>query len=200
MAHHLAELITEAEKIKGDERRERLVQILDLISKIWSHRASFPHKIYPLDRLSDLLSLVKALDPSANLNQTEQSNDPKDLLSSTYYRFQVVVVHALLLLSGTTAIPENVKDFEPFLDKQESEIIKTVRRWIGSIYASRGPTVTVEFVDPTKSESKPSLDDKDVDSDSETQLNLKNRLSEEIDILIEELSTLKSKFNTIPDP
>ncbi len=200
MAHHLAELIAEAEEIEGDERHDKLAQILELISKVWSHRANFPHKTYPLSKLSDLMSLVKTLDPSSPLIQTEQSDDPRDLLSNTYFRFQLVVVHALLLISGTTSIPQNLKDFEPFLDKQESELVQIVNRWIGSIKGSIGPRVQVAFVDPATSMSEISLGDMEINNVSETRLDLKSCLSKEIDILIEELYTLKSKLNTIPDP
>lgn len=197
MAHHLAELITDAEEIEGDERHDKLVQILELISKVWSHRASFPHKINPLSKLSDLISLVKILDPSTHLIQTEQSDDPRDLLSNTYYRFQLVVVHALLLISGTTSIPQNVKDFEPFLDEQEGELMKIVKRWICSIRTPFDRRVRIEWVDPTTSMSEASSGDMEVDNDSQNQLNLQSHLSEEIDILIEELDSLKSKLSNI---
>ena len=194
MAHHLAELIAEAEDTEGDDRIEIRGRVLDLILRIWSHRRSFPQRKYPLSDLEDLVSLLWRLRPEASPFRRLGSNETEDLLAGVFRRFQRVVVYGILLISGIKTVPENVEDFEPFLDEHERELIENLKRWIEFFNADMSQYVRIEFVDKATSAGESSSDKAEAKHELDTQLASKQYLVKQTDELIQALSTLKSRF------
>jgi hypothetical protein len=67
MAHHLAELIDEAENgVTADERLRACNSVTETIIKIWEHRTSLPGKAYPLAAYKEILKIVDRLRPDDN--------------------------------------------------------------------------------------------------------------------------------------
>ena len=192
MAHHLAELIAEAQGNDRDDRTETRRRIVDLILRIWSHRRSFPQKADPLSKLEDLVSVLWRLRPEASPFVRMDSNETEDLLARAFGRFQRVVVYGILLTAGLESVPENVEEFEPFLDENERELIETVRRWMESFSADLNRVVRIEIADdaPADTSSGEAEPDAKVDTKSATS----QLLVEKLDELIETLSSLKSRL------
>lgn len=67
MAHHVAELMNEAEFASTLVDRKRAKKdAVEVILKIWEKRAALPGSAYPLAPYKDALSIVAALRPSSN--------------------------------------------------------------------------------------------------------------------------------------
>ena len=67
MAHHLAELIHEAENGANGEIRSKVrKEATETILNIWRHRASLPGKAYPLALYKDVLQVLGRLRPTEN--------------------------------------------------------------------------------------------------------------------------------------
>lgn len=192
MAHHLAELIAEAEGDDGDDRTETRGRIFDLILRIWSHRRSLPQNADPLSKLEDLVSVLWRLRPEASPFVRMGSNETEDLLARAFGRFQRVVVYGILLTAGLESVPEKVEEFEPFLDEHERELIETMRRWMESFSADLNRVVRIEIADEAPADTSSCEEEADARLDAKAAPS--RLLVEELDELIELLSSLKSRL------
>jgi len=63
MAHHVAELMHEADDAVGDDRIAKQVRVRDAILAIWAHRSDLPINGRPLDGFEPILRTLTSLDP-----------------------------------------------------------------------------------------------------------------------------------------
>lgn len=63
MAHHLAELITEAETASGDDRPAKLDKCHEAILNLWKHRYEMPDGKRPFESMEPILRALESLDP-----------------------------------------------------------------------------------------------------------------------------------------
>ena len=63
MAHHIAELIKEAENARGEERSTKLARCADAILKLWAHRHVLPDGKRPFEDLEPIQRAIESLDP-----------------------------------------------------------------------------------------------------------------------------------------
>ena len=194
MAHHLAELIERAESIEGDGRTEVQERIIDLTLKLWAQRQSLPKGAYPLNELEQVISVVWRLRPEASPFRRMGSNKTEDLLGNIFRRFQRVIVHGIVLTSGIKSMPENLEDFEPFFDENERDLIDNVQRWIEFLNADQREQVRISFTDGATSTTQPPIGDEEASEELDAQSTSKRLLCDELDELIDALSTLKSKL------
>lgn len=67
MAHHLAELMDQAETAEtADERASARERAAETILNIWDRRASLPGSVYPLASYKDILMIMERLRPNDN--------------------------------------------------------------------------------------------------------------------------------------
>ena len=82
MAHHISELIVEAEKTKGSDKADVEDRCRETILALWNHISVFPRGHRPLENIEPLLATIQALDPENQAyfyiteaqSQIEQSN------------------------------------------------------------------------------------------------------------------------------
>ncbi len=68
MSHHLAEMMNRAEQECNPEKKEEYQQqVVELILKIWKHRASLKSGAYPLARFEEIIDSLSILSPEANV-------------------------------------------------------------------------------------------------------------------------------------
>ena len=68
MAHHIAELIADAESQTDPEaKRKKETEAAESISKLWQHRSNYDNRINPLHDLKPILQVLQTLDPNSNL-------------------------------------------------------------------------------------------------------------------------------------
>ena len=67
MAHHVAELINQAQTLTQSRGRNKAQkQAIETILKIWERRENLPHRAYPLAPFKDLLKILTLLQPNNN--------------------------------------------------------------------------------------------------------------------------------------
>ena len=196
MAHHLAELIEKAESTEGDDKTETHERINDLILKIWSHRRNLPRGAYPLNKLEEVISIVWRLRPEASPYFGMSSDETEYALARIFRGLQHVVIHGIILTSELKTIPENLEDFDPFLEDNERKLITNVQRWIEFHEAEREKLVRVEFIDSAKSTLATPTSDEDTSEELDLRSASKRLMCKEIEELIDALSALKSTLTT----
>ena len=68
MAHHLAELMADAEQSTDPEqRRTKEKEAAEAIIKLWQHRHSYDNRINPFQELKPILQVLRSLDPNRNV-------------------------------------------------------------------------------------------------------------------------------------
>ena len=189
MAHHLAEVLQEAEAAEGDDKELACRQAADLILKIWSHRQSLPGGAYPLNELEPVLSVLGRLEPKPSLYRQRSSNETEELLTKIFEGLRLVVVHGAILISQIEEVPDDLDTVIPFLDDDERQIIESIRDWIDYV---RPEPLRVSFPILTEEIEQES---EEVEMDEFEELDPKSKsnriFSNEIDQLIETLSELK---------
>lgn len=64
MAHHLAELIGEAEQASARDRSAKMRECRDAVLSLWEHRRALPNGQRPFEDLEPILRAVASLDPN----------------------------------------------------------------------------------------------------------------------------------------
>ena len=194
MAHHLAEVLQEAEAAEGDDKKLACRQAADLILKIWSHRQRLPGGAYPLNDLEPVLSVLGRLEPKPSLYRQRSSNETEELLTKIFDGLRLVVVHGAILISQIEEVPDDLDAVIPFLDDDERQIIEVIRDWID--YAK--PEFPRLSFAPLTEEEILEQESKETEMAELEKLDTKSRsnriFSNEIDKLIKALSELKEKI------
>ncbi len=65
MAHHISELISDAEKAKGGKKSDAQDRCCEAVLALWKHVSVFPGGHRPLENIQPLLATIQALDPDS---------------------------------------------------------------------------------------------------------------------------------------
>ena len=196
MAHHLAEMMQEAESTEGDDQKLARERAVDLILKIWSHKKSLPRGAYPLNKLDTVMSVVGRLSAETPPYRRHSSDETEKLLSRIFDGLRLVVVHGVILISKTRDVPDDLDTTAPFLDEKERQFIEVLKGWIDYVTTGlpRPPLVILT------EDEKRARNSKQAEMAELEKLDLKSRsnriFSREIDGLIQALSDLKMKLAT----
>ena len=133
MAHHLAELINEAEN--GATKAARLKAYktaTETILKIWEHRASLPGKAYPLAPYKDVLKVLDVLRLDANpfWHFSRSVEKREQMAAALFDRFSRLVIALLLrnIPSGERAAEVDTAAKEA-LSETEQHVLTALQRW-----------------------------------------------------------------------
>lgn len=183
MAHHLAELIDEAENgPTAENRSEAHKDAVDTIVRIWEHRASLPGKAYPLAPYGDVLKVLNSLRPDSNpfpYFQWRGGSRREQLAAVLFDDFSRLII-ALLL----TKLPSEEKPAEldsaaaVALDETELHILTALHQW-GELFKP-----TVESTSRRRKGKKTS--DAEVNLD-ESAIDLIDSITATLDALRDEL-------------
>ncbi|MYK02579.1 MAG: hypothetical protein F4037_11595 [Gemmatimonadales bacterium] len=194
MAHHLAEVMQEAEIAEGDDKDLACERAVDLILKLWSHRQNLPNGAYPLNDLKALMSVVERLSPEASPYKRLRLDESEKLLVKIFDGLRLVVLHSAIMISETRNLPSDLESVKPFLDEDERKFIEVVEGWQN--YVKTGiPLPPIVFL-PEDGEKE--LDSRQDEIAELQKLDPKSRskriFAKKIDEMIEALSDLKSKL------
>jgi hypothetical protein len=145
MAHHIAELIRDAEKApRGKARVAYEVQAADAIIKLWQHRSSFENRINPIFDLKPIVGVIRTLDPN---NNDWLAYTPKTAGASAkqvYDGFRRLMI--FLLISRIMSVNDaskgvrRTKQTAQFQSAQEGELIRGLETWIDDFVKDAKPT------------------------------------------------------------
>ena len=194
MAHHLAEVMQEAESADGNDKALAYERAVDLILKLWSHRRNLPNGAYPLNDLKALMSVVERLSPEASPYKRLRLDESEKLLAKIFDGLCLVVLHGAIIISETRNLPSDLESVDHFLDEDERKFIEVVEGWLK--YVETGiPKPPIVFL---PEDGKEGLDSRQNEIAELQKLDPKSRskriFAKEIDELIEALSDLKSKL------
>jgi len=142
MAHHLAELMDEAENgATAAARLKARKDATETIIKIWEHRASLPGKAYPLTPYKDVLQILDWLRPTENPFPyfKQYTNSKRDQLSADLFDSLTRLVIALLLMK----IPSEERSMEvdpaavEALSETEVYVLTAIQQW-GELFEFSG--------------------------------------------------------------
>ena len=140
MAHHLAELIDEAENGSTAAKRARAhKEAVAKILKIWDHRTSLPGKAYPLAPYKDVLRVIDRLQPDSNPFRYfgRHADNKKEQLAADLFDGLSRLIIALLLMkiaSGEKSVETHPSATEA-LSETEQHVLTALQKW-GDLFES----------------------------------------------------------------
>lgn len=148
MAHHIAELITDAESAPDPEaKRTKEAQAVEAISRLWQHRSAYDNRINPLHELQPVLQVLRTLDPNRNVWITNFSGPDGNAFAQVYDALRRLVILMVVRKSGL--IISVVSTTTAHQNSDEKEIIATFNEWLSDTQRA-----AVESTSKTKNRSK----------------------------------------------
>lgn len=136
MAHHLAEVIHEAEESTGANKARAEGKAVDLILKLWSRRRGLPEAADPLGGYRQAIDVLGRLSPEANpWSVYRRSGSVEGLLSEAFRSLSSIVATGVLLTGKATArevkpeeaalLAEPERDLHRFFDDWTKELVES---------------------------------------------------------------------------
>lgn len=133
MAHHVAELISEATNGTSKAGRLRARKLaVETILKVWDHRESLPGYAYPLARYDDLMKILDRIRPEDNPFRFSQLSESKtDQYAGILFDRLTRLVIALLLikLGRFEKIAKINRAVLKALDDDEKQVLAAFLQW-----------------------------------------------------------------------
>lgn len=130
LAHHVAELIREAESAKDANARKDAAKLAtETILKIWDHRANLPGDVNPLALYREALEALLELRPNTIRWRNLDDLTARDVVGRIYRRFPRLM-QALVLLPSVRARNRDrttSNAVRNFLSKDENRLLTTFR-------------------------------------------------------------------------
>ncbi len=147
IAHHLAEVISNASRAVGSAKEVSEAQAVDLVLKLWAHRRTLPASVDPLGGYRKAAEFLDRLAPEANpwpLHRQRGTYD--DLLYEMFELLGKIVIAGILLtqVSRTRAV---AKEEFMALEEEERYWHSTLERWMPFVTNSLSqPEIKIERV------------------------------------------------------
>jgi len=145
MAHHVAELIEEAENASTAAKRLKARKdATKTILEIWEHRVALAGEAYPLEKYKEILMLLDRLRPTNDPFQhfINQRSTKRDKLATDLFDSLTRIIIALLLMKiPSDKLGEVDSAAVEALDGTEQHIMLAIQQWSGlfvPIYDSPG--------------------------------------------------------------
>ena len=147
LAHHLAEVLDQADRATGAEQISAEEQAVDLVLKLWAHRRSLPEGVDPLGGYREAISVLNKLSKRSNPWMRIHGSRQYDELLSEMFEIHSRSVIAGLLLTGVTRVRELAPEERSALDEDETVILSELEKWTQQ-YFSSSPKVESGCPDP----------------------------------------------------
>ena len=148
LAHHLAEVMAEADEAVGPAKAEAETRAVDLILKLWAHRRALPEPIDPLDGYEKAIKVLGRLMPEANpWRYFRQSDTYEDLLFDMFGVLSRTVVAGLLLTQVSRVRPITTKELKG-LEAEEIHLRSMLEEWKSVLHPQPRPKIKINFIDP----------------------------------------------------
>lgn len=159
LAHHLAQLMSEADRTTGLEKAAAERRAVGLILRLWKHRRALPERVDPLGGLRDAIEILGLLNPAADPWRRSPRNRPyDDILHEIFEAMCGVVAGGILLTHMVDArpLPEAAARM---LEEEERSLHAELERWLAFFRSAPEPQViefrVVESDDTMDGESEP---------------------------------------------
>jgi hypothetical protein len=167
LAHHLAELMAEADRAVGASKAKAERQVVETILKLWTHRRALPEPVDPLGGYRDAIAVISRLKPDANPWRSYRRHESyEDLLHEMFEALVRIVVGGLVLTQVTR--PRSIAEAEAkALEEKEIFLHSELEQW-AQFFAvpPKGPKIQITFVD---SDAEKDLDQHNESTDSDSE-------------------------------
>lgn len=203
LAHHLAELMAEADGAAGHQKEEAERKAVDLILRLWMHRRALPSPVDPLGGYREAITVLSTLVPDANPWKRYRHNHTYEgLLQKIFETISRIVIGGVLLthVGHVRAISEAES---AALEEEEVYLRAEFEKWMKFIPAR--PAFEVKIVDSDSADSAEDQDDlSEVEPDDLTpeqqmarlESNAHSAIAAHLERMQEHLSTLLTRWRT----
>ena len=147
LAHHLAEVIAEADRAVGPAKRASEAQAVELVLKLWVHRRALPEPVDPLGGYRKAVEVLDRLVPEANPWAYRRRPETYDaLLHEMFELLSRIVLAGLLLTQGSRARPVTAEESKG-LEEEEVYLQSVFEQWMPFFPRPQSrPDIKIEFV------------------------------------------------------
>lgn len=147
LAHHLAEVIAEADRAVGPAKAAYEAQAVDLVLKLWVHRRALPEPVDPLGGYRKAVEVLGRLAPDTSPWAYYRGSDTYDsLLREMFELLSGIVVAGILLTQVSRARPVTEEELKA-LEEEERYWHSTLDQWMPFVTRSSSrPEIEIEFV------------------------------------------------------
>ena len=154
LAHHLAEVIGEADKAAGSAKEACEARAVDLILKLWVHRRALPEQVDPLGGYRKAIKVLSYLMPDANPWARYHRSDTYDGLLREMFELMGKIVLAGVSLTQVSHVRPVTDEELKALEDEERHLHSTLEQWMPVVArSSSSPEIEITFVDPGTAES-----------------------------------------------
>ena len=170
LAHHLAEVIAEADRAAGPAKAASESRAVDLILKLWAHRRALPESADPLGGCRKAIEVLGRLAPEADLwAHFRRPDTHDDLLHETFQILSRIVLAGLVLTHDSRARPVTAEESKG-LAEEEIYLQSVLERWMPFFpLPQRRPEIKFDFVDSSPSERGETSPEAERHGDTEDQ-------------------------------
>lgn len=161
LAHHLAEVLNEANSLSGPDKTLAEQRAVDLILKLWAHRRALPTPVDPLGGFRDAIGVLGRLKPEDNpwARFSRDRSLHETLLQEIFETMCRTVLGGLLLTQTEVARAISNKELE-YLEEEEIFLDKTLRSWMDAFTPPPElPEVKILYVKPREGKEDNELED-----------------------------------------
>lgn len=153
LAHHLAEVMAEADGTVGPSKAAAETRAVDLILKLWTHRRVLPERVDPLGGYRNAVAVLGRLTAEANpWRNFQHSNTYEELLQETFEILTRIVLAGLLLTQISRPRPVTAEELEG-LEEEEIFLRSELEEWMSFFSRSRpAGEINTDFVDADTTE------------------------------------------------
>jgi len=129
LAHHLAEVIAEADRAVGPAKAASEAQAVDLVLKLWIHRRALPEPVDPLGGYRKAVEVLGRLVPEADPWARFRQPDSRDgLLREMFQLLSKIVVSGLILTQISRTRPITAEE-SAMLEEEEKYLVSAFEQW-----------------------------------------------------------------------
>lgn len=165
LAHHLAQLILDAEQATGRAKIEAETRAVDIILKLWTHRRALPEPADPLGGYRNAIAVLGRLIPDADpWRRYRRPGGYEDLLHEMFETLCRTVL-AGVLLTQVTRVRPIAEEERRGLEESEIFLRSALDQWMPFFeFPPPSPSIQIKFVDPAD------LDEIQVEEEEQTEV------------------------------
>lgn len=191
MAHHLASLIEDA-KGSDDAQTAASQEAVDLIFRLWEHRASMPGTADPMSALSRAMGVLDRIGPDSSPFYRHSQDMLERDLASLFDGLRKLVAYGVMLISSQKEIPEYTADTFEHLAEEEQQFIMAMGGWLSFLEQQKPTTPIINVVFPDDEQEKKKAEKEAKLTGMAPEERSRVLLSESIDEQIENLRKFKT--------
>ena len=199
MAHHLASIIEDAKGSDGAQTAASQ-EAVDLIFRLWEHRASMPGTADPMSALNRAMGVLDRIGPNSSPFYRHSQDMLERDLALLFDGLREFVAHGVILVSGQKEIPEYTADTFEHLAEEEQQFIMALGGWLSFLEQQKPTTPVINVVFNDDEQEKKKAEEEAKLESLEPEERSKILLSQSIDDLVENLQAFKAKLLGQVDP